>query len=417
MNILILTQYFKPETFIINELVLEMEKLGHNITVLTGKPNYPEGKIFEGYRIWGVQTETYGNNVEVIRVPLLPRHKGRAIHLILNYISFVISASILGPWLLRKKKFDLLFTFAVSPITVAIPGLLIKLLKKSFFTIWVQDLWPESLIVTKYVKNKYILKAVEWMVKFIYKKSDLILVQSKAFFEPIRKIYSKTEIEYFPNSFQKIDLSNSAFQMPEALDNLLTNNFSVVFAGNIGKAQSVETIVGAAHILRDLPNLKIIFVGSGSSLSWILEKKRRLQLDNIECVGRFDLSAMPVILSKAKLMLLTLNSDDILKYTLPWKTQSYMAAGKPIIGAIDGEGARVIKESGCGFVGPAENAEELANNIQKAINLKTSDLEKMGTNGLLYFDEHFEMQSQTKKLFQLVTKHMNIKNKINALRS
>lgn len=404
MNILILSQYFKPETFIINELVLEMEKLGHKITILTGKPNYPDGNIYPGYSIWGIQRENYGEKIEVIRLPLLPRRNGRARHLIFNYISFVVSATLLGPWLLRNKKFDLIFTFAVSPITVAIPGLIINIFKRAFFALWVQDLWPESLVVTKYVKNKFILKIVEFMVKFIYMGSDLVLVQSKAFYEPIRNIYSKAKIEYFPNSFKRNDSDKNTSTLPENVETILTQNFCAVFAGNIGKAQSVETIVEAAKKLKDIPNFKIVFVGSGSSLSWIQEEKSRFNLNNIECVGRFDLSVMPLIYSKAKVMLLTLNSDDILKYTLPWKTQSYMAAGKPIIGGIDGEGTRVIVEANCGFAGKAEDAEALAQNIRKAIHLNPNDLDKLGKNGFKYFEENFEMQTQTKKLFELIQK-------------
>lgn len=398
MNILVLSQYFKPETFIINELVLEMEKLGHKITILTGKPNYPDGQIYDGFKIWGIQTENYGDKIEVIRVPLLPRRNGRAIHLILNYISFVISATLLGPWLLRNKKFNLIFTFGVSPITVAIPGLVINLFKRAYFALWVQDLWPESLVVTKYVQNKFILKIVEFMVKVIYMVSDVVLVQSKAFCEPIRRIYSKANIEYFPNTFKKVEPNKNNNVLPEHVEKVLSENFCVVFAGNIGKAQSVETIVESAKKLKDIPNLKIVFVGSGSSLAWIQEEKARFNLNNIECVGRFDLSFMPLIYSKAKVMLLTLNSDDILKYTLPWKTQSYMAAGKPIIGGIDGEGARVIAEANCGFAGQAEDAEALAANIKRAMSLSGTELEKLGKNGLMYFEEHFEMQSQTKKL-------------------
>ncbi|MBY0555107.1 glycosyltransferase family 4 protein [bacterium] len=285
---------------------------------------------------------------------------------------------------------------------MAIPGLVINLFKRAFFALWVQDLWPESLVVTKYVQNKYVLKAVELMVKLIYMGSDLVLVQSKAFYEPIERIYSKAKIEYFPNSFKKNGFQDNKATLPTHVEKILTENFCVVFAGNIGKAQSVETIVESAKKLKDLPNLKIVFVGSGSSLAWIQEEKARFNLDNIECVGRFDLTMMPLIYSKAKLMLLTLNSDDILKYTLPWKTQSYMAAGKPIVGGIDGEGARVITESKCGFAGKAEDAEALAANIRKAVNMNSHELEELGQNGLKYFEEHFEMQSQTKKLFQLI---------------
>lgn len=408
MKILILSQYFKPETFIINEITLEMEALGHEVTVLTGKPNYPEGRIFQGYSENGIQFEKHGKNIQVIRVPLSPRGRGKAIDLIRNYLSFVISAAIRAPWLLRKKKFDLIFVFAVSPITSAIPGIFLKFFKRARLVLWVQDLWPESLVVTGFIKNKSLLSCVELMVKVIYYFSDIILVQSRSFFEPIRKISPNAKLAYFPNTFKKEMAQANTLSLPTPLDQLLSENFCAVFAGNIGKAQSVETIVAAAEKLTHLPKFKIVFVGSGSSLAWIQEEKTRLDLKNIECVGRFDMSYMPLIYAKSKVMLLTLNADDILKYTLPWKTQSYMAAGKPIVGAIDGEGYRVISESGCGLVGAAENIDQLADNLTRAFNLDTAALNSMGQRGLKYFETHFEMHSQTQKLFdQILSKEHN----------
>ncbi len=408
MKILILSQYFKPETFIINEISLEMEALGHEVTVLTGKPNYPEGKIFPGYTENGIQFEKHGQNIDVIRVPLSPRGRGKAIDLIRNYLSFVFSATLRAPWLLRRKKFDLIFVFAVSPITSAIPGIFLKLFKRARLVLWVQDLWPESLVVTGFIKNKSILKCVELMVKVIYFFSDIILVQSKSFFEPIRKISSKANLAYFPNTFKKEMAQANALSLPMELDQLLSENFCAVFAGNIGQAQSVETIVKAAEKLTHLSKFKIVFVGSGSSLAWIQAEKKRLNLENIECVGRFEMSYMPLIYAKSKVMLLTLNADDILKYTLPWKTQSYMAAGKPIVGAIDGEGHRVISESGCGFVGAAEDVDQLVGNLVRAFNLDTAVLNSMGQQGLKYFETHFEMRSQTQKLFdQILSKEHN----------
>jgi glycosyltransferase involved in cell wall biosynthesis len=400
MKILILSQYFKPETFIINDISLEMEALGHEVTVLTGKPNYPEGQIFTGYKASGIQTEKHGENIEVLRIPLRPRGSGGALNLILNYFSFVFSAFIFAPWLLRKKKFDLIFVFAVSPITQAMPAIFLKFLKRAKLVLWVQDLWPESLVVTGFIKNKFILSCVQLMVKCIYSFSDLILVQSKSFFDPILKISANVKLAYYPNTY-KNNLTDveAELALPLELDQLLTENFCAVFAGNIGKAQSVETIVAAAEMLRHLKNFKIIFVGSGSSLSWIQQEKKRQHLTNVECVGRFDMSYMPLIYEKSKVMLLTLNADDILKYTLPWKTQSYMASGKPIIGAIDGEGFRVISEAECGFAGPAQNAKTLAINIQKAYEMNSTDLTRLGQNGLSYFQKNFEMKSQVHNLF------------------
>lgn len=377
-----------------------MEKSGHEITVLTGKPNYPDGNVFPGYKVSGIQKETYGQNVEVMRVPLRPRGKGGGVNLALNYLSYVFTGTFFGPWLLRKKKFDVVFIFAVSPITVALPAIVINLFKRAKLAIWVQDLWPQSLVVTGFVKNKWVLKAVEVMVRFIYSCCDVVLVQSKSFFEPVREIYPKANLVYYPNSFRDVRGQVLA-ELPASILEILADNFCVVFAGNIGKAQSVETIVNAAKLLIDIPDLKVVFVGSGSMLSWIEDEKQKGHLPNVECVGRFDISFMPAIYAKSKALLLTLNAGDILQYTLPWKTQSYMAAGKPIIGAIDGEGTRVIREAECGFVGPAENSEILAANIRKAYDLDSDDLKEMGIKGQKYFAENFEMTSQSRKLVEI----------------
>jgi glycosyltransferase involved in cell wall biosynthesis len=246
------------------------------------------------------------------------------------------------------------------------------------------------------------------MVKVIYYFSDIILVQSKSFFEPILRISPNAKLAYFPNTFKKEMAQTANLSLPTDLDQLLSENFCAVFAGNIGQAQSVETIVRAAERLTHLPKFKIVFVGSGSALAWIQEEKKKLNLNNIECVGRFDMAFMPLIYAKSKVMLLTLNAGDILKYTLPWKTQSYMAAGKPIIGAIDGEGHRVISESGCGFAGDAENIDQLAGHLNRAFNLDSHQLNEMGNLGLKYFETHFEMRSQTQKLFdQILSKEHN----------
>lgn len=401
MNILLVTQFFKPETFIINDLVLEIEKLGHKVTVFTGKPNYPDGDIYPGYKQWGIQKEIYGQNIEVIRVPLIPRRKGRAVNLLLNYLSYMLFGSFLAPWLLRGKKIDNIIVFATSPITAAVPAIVTKLIKRTHLSVWVLDLWPESLMVTGFIKNKFLLSIVKVFVWGIYRLTDLILVPSKAFVEPIRKIDRKATLCYYPNSFRKTDPVLLTKSLPYNVEKILAENFCVVFAGNIGTAQSVETIVKAAEILKGTPKLKFVFVGSGLRLSWIEQEKKRLNLDNVECIGRFDISFMPVIFSKSKVMLLTLNSDEILQYTLPWKIQSYMAAGKPVIGAIDGEGARVIQDAKCGLVGPAENAQALADNVKTMLAMSSEQINDLGKNGLQYFEKHFEMESQVQRLLQI----------------
>lgn len=405
MNLLLVTQFFKPETFIINDLVLEMEKLEHKITVFTGKPNYPDGDIYPGFRQWGIQREIYGQNIEVIRVPLIPRRQGRTINLLLNYLSYMIFGSLLAPWLLRGKKFDNILVFATSPITAAVPAIVIKLFKRTHLSVWVLDLWPESLMVTGFIKNKFLLSIVKFFVWGIYRFTDLILVPSKAFVEPIKKIDRKAQLCYYPNSFRKTEAALLIKTLPDQAEKILSENFCVVFAGNIGTAQSVETIVKAAEILKNTPKLKFVFVGSGLRLSWIEQEKKRLNLENVECIGRFDISFMPAIYSKSKVMLLTLNADEILQYTLPWKIQSYMAAGKPVIGAIDGEGARVIEDAKCGLVGAAENAQALADNVKAMMAMPIEQLNDLGRNGLQYFEKHFEMESQAQSLVKILKEY------------
>ncbi|WII71815.1 glycosyltransferase family 4 protein [Bdellovibrio sp. 22V] len=397
MKVLVVSQYFMPETFIINELVEEMEKLGHEVAVLTGKPNYPDGAIFKGYQVSGVQTEKFGKDIDIYRVPLRPRGRGGAKNLALNYLSFAFFASVLGPWILRKRKFDVIFVFAPSPITATIPAIVLKFFKRSTLALWVLDLWPESLVVTKFVKNRIILKAVEVMVRIIYRCCDLILAQSERFIAPIKSLAGGTEVLYYPNSFKRV-ANREMLALPDEAEKVLRENFCVVFAGNIGKAQSVETIVDAAKYLKDIKDLKLVLVGSGSMLSWVQDMKKEHRLDNLECLGRFDISYIPTIYAKSKVLMLTLNSDEILQYTLPWKTQSYMAAGKPIVGAIDGEGARIILESQCGLVGPAEDGKTLAENIRQMHAMAPEKLQAMGTSGFNYFEKNFEMVAQVKRL-------------------
>ena len=202
MRILLVTQYFWPESFIINQLVTALSKKGHHLVVLTGKPNYPEGEVYPGYQKYGVQHEMMGD-IQVIRVPLRPRKSANAIALILNYFSFIWSGLIRFPFLVKNQQFDEILVFAPSPITSAIPAILLKYLKGAHLTIWVQDLWPESLFATGFIKNKFVLKSVGFLVKFIYAAADTLLVQSKAF------INMACENLKNSNFYDNIGISNS----------------------------------------------------------------------------------------------------------------------------------------------------------------------------------------------------------------
>lgn len=403
MKILILSQYFWPESFIINDLVTTLVNQGHTIEVLTGKPNYPDGAIFEGYSAYGCTTEYFGGKILVKRIPIVPRGKGGAKRLLFNYLSFVISGLVYFYSAVKKQKFDIIFVFAPSPITSVIPAIYLKKRLKIPLAVWVQDLWPESLSATGFIKNRYILNFVGRIVQRIYAATDLLLVQSYAFKKPVSKYVNEDKIFYYPNSFLEDSADQSLIELlPKDLVSLLENNRCFVFAGNLGKAQSLETIVQAAEHLTHLSNCKILLVGSGSMSKWIEQQILAMKLDNLIRFDRFPSTFMSSLFARSTGLLVTLKKDDIFSYTIPSKIQSYLAAGRPIIAAIDGEGGRIILESGAGFSSSAEDGLALANNIERVYCMSELDRDKLGQSGRAYFLKHFEMVSQCRRLIELL---------------
>ncbi len=395
MKVLIVSQYFWPESFIINEISSKLAEAGHKVTVLTGKPNYPDGNYFKGYKFFGVDHETY-NQVDIIRVPIISRGNSNRIRLALNYISFVVSGSLLFPSLIFKLKFDVIFVYAPSPITSTIPAILLKFIRRKKLCLWVQDLWPESLQATGHVNNKFIISATEVLVKFIYKSCDKLLIQSEAFKKPMTKYVDIRKIFYYPNT---VDIAPYKEIKPLELDNekrlerSIQKNFSIVFAGNIGIAQAIDTIIDAAVILATKKSeIKFFLIGSGSRLNWANKRINETALTNVYLPGRYPQDTMPALLSKADVLLVSLTNKKIFSYTVPYRIQTYLAVGKPIVASVNGEGARIVEvEARAGVCCNAENAEELAYAILKIFNMSEIERKNMGDNGRRYFSEHFDM--------------------------
>lgn len=410
MRLLIITQYFWPESFIINDLAIHLKHQGHNVTVLTGKPNYPDGDVFEGYTEKGVEHESYQGLIDVFRVPLRSRKSASFRNLVLNYLSFVLSGLRYFPRLVRDKNYEAILVFAPSPITAAIPAISLKWSKNAHLAIWVQDLWPESLSATGHVKNPLLLKSVGWLVKGIYYFADTLLIQSRAFYGPVSQLANPDKIKYYPNS---IDSSSEVNEQASPLSNelleLLKINFCLVFAGNIGKAQAVETLVEAAKHLKDKKNIKIVLVGSGSMQEWVRQQKQQYDLDNLILTGRFPVSQMPLIYKHAEALLVTLRDEKIFSYTIPSKVQSYMSSGRPIIASINGEAARIITEAGAGLTCPAEDSEALVATISQFYNMNPSERDKYGQQGRQYFLENFEMKQQSKRLIEILEQRIEQK--------
>ncbi|RLA22481.1 MAG: glycosyltransferase WbuB, partial [Gammaproteobacteria bacterium] len=388
MKILIISQYFWPESFRINDLALALKERGHEVSILTGLPNYPAGSIFKGYGWSSVGRSDY-EGLTLFRVPLFGRREGRSWQLALNYLSFVLSASLIGPFLCRDKQ-DVIFVFEPSPFTVGIPAILFRWIKKAPIIFWVQDLWPESVVATGGIRSPRLVRLIGKMVRFIYKRCDRVLVQSRGFIEPAKTAGAPNgRIEYFPNwaeaIYRPVVVEPSA---PERTK--FPNGFNILFAGNLGAAQSLQTLISAADKLRNEPDIHWLILGDGRQENWFREKVVELRLERtVHLLGRFPVEEMPRYFSLADLLLVTLRKDPVFAQTIPSKVQSYLACGKPIVGAIDGEGAKVIEESGAGFAVPAENSDALAESVLKLYQLPSERLEKMGKQGMVYYEHNF----------------------------
>lgn len=391
MNILIVTQYFWPENFRINDLALGLRDLGHKVTVYTGKPNYPGGRFFDGYDFFSRPVDHY-QGIPVVRVPLIPRGNGGGLRLAINYLSFALFASALAPFRVRGS-FDVIFVYEPSPITVALPALVLKTLKRAPLLLWVQDLWPESLSATGAVRSPWLLALVEYMVRLIYRGCDRVLVQSRAFEAPVARLgVPRDRILYFPNTaealYQPVTVETGA---PER--NLLPQGFRVIYAGNIGAAQDFATILTAAERLKSHPEIHWIILGEGRMQDWVkTEISLRGLQDSVHLLGRHPVEVMPRFFALADVMLVTLKKDPIFAMTVPARVQSYLACARPVVAAIEGEGARVIEDAGAGHVCPPENPEALAAAVLALSRTSADERNEMGKRGRAYFDANFRRE-------------------------
>ncbi|CAB3931274.1 hypothetical protein LMG6000_02809 [Achromobacter insolitus] len=408
LKIALVTQYFWPESFSINDLVEALVAQGHTVEVFTGKPNYPDGKIFPGYQAEGASEEVFAGSVAVHRAPLRPRGAGGAANLARNYLSFVWNGLRYFPRQAKGKSFDIVFVFSLSPITAAIPAIYLKWRLRKPMAMWVLDLWPESLSATGFIKNKFVLSAIGLMVRGIYACSGLIMVQSRAFITAVSRYANPAKLVYYPNCSRDTPSTLSAdTQVPRALLDELDSRFCIVFAGNLGTAQAVETLAEAAERLKHLTDVRIVLVGSGSMSPWLAEQKQSRNLDNLILAGRYPSSEMPQFLTRAQGLIVSLKRSEIYAQTVPAKIQSYLSAGRPILASIDGEGARVVEEAGAGLVSPAEDAVQLARNIEQLHGMSAQARAAMGERGRAYFLEHFELEKQAARLAELLQQHID----------
>ncbi len=390
MKILIVSQYFWPENFKINDIALGLVDRGHSITVLTGKPNYPGGEFYPDYGYFSKNEEVW-NSIKIIRSKVIPRRNARNIQLAINYLSFAFFATIRSFFI--KGKFDLIFVFEPSPITVGIPAAVLSRRLGIPIYFWVQDLWPESVVAAGNLNNKLVLKILNSLTKWIYDQCEQVLVQSKAFMPfLINQGVSSEKIVFYPNStesfYQPVNIDSGTLKL------FPKDRFIFLFAGNIGESQDFDSIVLAAKILaNDEIKAHFIVLGDGRKKSEVLLKIQELGLqDYFSFLGSFPSQDMPRFFSAADCLLVTLKPDPIFSLTIPSKLQSYLACGKPIIAYLNGEGAKLIKESGAGFFCDSGDIKQFSMKMDQMIKLSDEERATLGANGRHYFLKNFDRE-------------------------
>ena len=399
MKILFVSQYFYPETFRGNDIVFDLVTKGHDVTVLTGKPNYPSGFFYKGYKFWGVQHEQI-EGAKVIRIPTIPRGKGGALRLILNYFSFILFSFYFARFKI-DKGYDIIFVQQLSPVTMSLPGIwALRRNYKAKLYLWVLDLWPESVESSSGFSNKFVLTLLDKLVVYIYSKADYILISSKSFEKSINKRSVNKKIVYFPN------WAESLYEDQEVEEDLelpiLPNGFNIMFAGNIGEAQDFETILLAANLTK-AKNINWILIGEGRKLNWVRTQVEIHNLHNVYIFGRYPIEKMPAFFRKANVMLLTLKSSAISELTVPARLQAFLASGKIILGAINGEANSIINENNVGLVCKSGDFKTLSENAIILRNLSIEERVRMEINSRNLYCEKYSKKvllNTLEKLFK-----------------
>ena len=390
MRILFVSQYFWPESFRGNDIAFDLAKRGHQVTVLTGKPNYPAGRFFKGYGFFAPREELV-NGVRIVRTAIFPRGSGGGFRLLLFRLG---------------RDYDVIFVQQLSPVFAAWPGMWMKQRFKIPMVLWVLDLWPESITAASGVKSTLVIGLVRDFVKMTYKTADVILMSSRSFASSIHSNLcgANKHLEYFPNWAEDV------FNLPLELGNVLSvkfpEGFNIMFAGNLGEAQDFETILNAAELTMS-NGVNWLLVGTGRKVQWIENQIRERALTNVFLLGHHPIELMPQFFAHADAMLLSLGDNPLFRLTVPAKLQAYMAASKVIIGVLAGEGAEVLRASGGGMAVEPRDAKALANAALAIRILPDAALQAMAQNSRRYYDGNFQRGDRISRLEELLLELAN----------
>lgn len=389
IRVLLLTQWFDPEpTFKGLVFARELVRQGFEVEVLTGFPNYPGGKVYPGYKIKFLQRELL-DGVDITRVPLYPNHDQSAIKRILNYASFAASALIYG--LFMARRVDVIYAYH-PPLTVGITASLLRLLRGIPVVCDVQDIWPDTLRATGMVNNASALSFVALVCRWVYRRADCIVVLSPGFKRLlIQRGVPESKVEVIYNWADEAGLAAAQGSLPESFPG--HEQFRVLFAGNMGKAQGMDAVLDvAAAIQARGSRICFVLLGGGVEVDRLKRRATQERLRNVVFLAPVPMAKVGILLIAADALLVHLRNDPLFKITIPSKTQTYMAVGKPILMAVDGDAADLVKQSGGGVVAESGNVESVATAAEALSLLAPGELQTMGMNAKNFYLEHLALR-------------------------
>lgn len=396
MRVLLLTQWFDPEpTFKGFAFAKELRNQGFDVEVLTGFPNYPGGKLYPGYRM-SVWDRKVIEGITVTRVPLYASHDQSALKRVLNYASFAASATIAGLFFVRKP--DVIYAYH-PPLTVGLAAAFVRLFRRTTVVYDIQDMWPDTLKATGMLNNEKALAIVASVCRFVYRSMDKIVVLSPGFKRLLlERGVPETKLEVIYNWCDEGAIQVAKKQVSSLGVSRGQTEFAVLFAGNMGKAQSLDAVIQAAALVAEkAPDVRFDFLGGGVEVDRLKSLTKEMGLVNVSFHAAVPMAEVGDYLQRADALLVHLKRDPLFEVTIPSKTQAYMAAGRPIIMAVDGDAAHLIKDSNCGYVAQSEDPESIANAVLNMRAMNVFDRESMARRGREYYDERLSFACGVKR--------------------
>ena len=372
-KILIVTEYFYPEEFKINEIAIEWQKKGYQVDVLTNFPTYPAGKVFDGYENKWYQKDNY-EGITVYRVKSVTGYKSSLFKKLLKYFTFMFIGSFVA--LKIGKKYDYIFGFDIAALTGMVPAVMLNKFYKKPVTLWVQDVWPDSVYAYGFKKTKILSSILDSFVRFVYRNSSNFAVSGKGFIPKVQKYSTKQDIGYLPNWADEFDTNLTEFSFSDE------EKIHFTFAGNIGKVQNLENVIQAFGSLKKeyIQKMQLNIIGDGSNLEELKSLVSQNSYKNIVFWGRQPRNEMYKYFQASDFLIVSLVDKPIFSLTVPAKVQTYIAAKKPILAIVNGDAAQLIEENHLGYSAHPNNIEEIKMIFQKSLNSNSNTIEAFTKN-------------------------------------